>query len=503
MKSIIEELLPLDRPEYAKQTEALLTDLLWRSPGSRLGSLGLFELLPKASERLVYQILHGNAGRLVETGDLLSDLDVSELINTAGHSTSGRDIADSVLTAVRAPRARGLRSEAVVPVYTDLVALQTLHGMVNKANPANLAKITETVGCLGGSPGFGAVAMAYASAVHRRAQDAEGLSYLGTALANRVASHVWDRLCPSQSASGSEWPAPEAGETDASFSPSGPAPLAQLTATPFSWFWSHWYTLCGPDSQWCDRLPERRFVDWSLCLLRTGLSFAYVWEARFYTRLRSVLEARANGNDHSPDLRALNRFLEDGETLVRYQPRSVPATQKEVWKPLSRLLAEGYMARAVVRDELADHTFSPADGESLQEAVGRWILAVPKSTLDAFKEREEPDARTATNQKEFVRYLLQPRSADDDALDQADLYYLLKRNTQSTWLEPGPEWLVVVASLLADHPEGEVTLGELLSDLSRLGISISKIDLVALLEAAGLTTDSPDADEALVVEAAF
>ena len=34
---LVNSLLPLPRPEYAKQTEALLTDLLWRSRGSSLG----------------------------------------------------------------------------------------------------------------------------------------------------------------------------------------------------------------------------------------------------------------------------------------------------------------------------------------------------------------------------------------------------------------------------------------------------------------------------------
>ena len=54
-KHWIEQFLPLDRPEYAKQPEALLTDLIWRSPGSTLrtateSSNGLIDRLNELHE---------------------------------------------------------------------------------------------------------------------------------------------------------------------------------------------------------------------------------------------------------------------------------------------------------------------------------------------------------------------------------------------------------------------------------------------------------------------
>src|ERR1700760_201702 len=72
------QLLPLPRPEYAKQTEALLTDLFWRSRGSSLSGDsaidGYFEDLARAQpgtgndpRRLVARKTHGGSRKALET----------------------------------------------------------------------------------------------------------------------------------------------------------------------------------------------------------------------------------------------------------------------------------------------------------------------------------------------------------------------------------------------------------------------------------------------------
>jgi hypothetical protein len=96
-----------------------------------------------------------------------------------------------------------------------------------------------------------------------------------------------------------------------------------------------------------------------------------------------------------------------------------------------------------------------------------------------------------------------PRSSDDDLIDQADFYYLARSNSRHTWFHPGPEWLVVVTSLLCQGPGGQCTLGALLEDLASLGVRVDRSVLVGLLEEAGLSTDSPDADNALVIRSGF
>lgn len=132
------------------------------------------------------------------------------------------------------------------------------------------------------------------------------------------------------------------------------------------------------------------------------------------------------------------------------------------------------------------------------------MTTLSKAELDDLAEPLRVDARTPKTQREFVRYLLQPRSSDDDAADQADFYYLARTNSKRLfWFQPGPEWLVVIISLLALRPGGRCTLGMLIGDLAKLGIKVERWVLVSLLEEAGLSIDSPDADNALVIRAGF
>src|ERR1700728_4091184 len=139
-KNWIDSQIPFPRPEYAKQTEALLTNLLWRSEGSSL-SAGLSGVLfarlaelrvgPAARsmadpERLIPQKRPGGSKRLFETFPPAKSADLSEIVMcppTAELPTVA--LLDSVL----APKARGDKADACVPIHPSLVALQTLHGL--------------------------------------------------------------------------------------------------------------------------------------------------------------------------------------------------------------------------------------------------------------------------------------------------------------------------------------------------------------------------------------
>src|SRR5688572_3443222 len=93
----VEGLLPFPRPEYAKQTESLLTDLLWRSEGSSLsiapaGGRMPIERLPDLKvrgddpnlpepERLIPRKLRGGSPRTLETAPLAESLDLTGRVN--------------------------------------------------------------------------------------------------------------------------------------------------------------------------------------------------------------------------------------------------------------------------------------------------------------------------------------------------------------------------------------------------------------------------------------
>ena len=190
------------------------------------------------------------------------------------------------------------------------------------------------------------------------------------------------------------------------------------------------------------------------------------------------------------------------QVLAAFEPPAVPASQKSIWPATSELLARGYEVRRRFHEFLSGNTTLPA-GATLPDSLDASGTSLSPAQVQELGAPIQTSTRTANNQKEFVRYLVLPRSSDDDLIDQADFYYLARSNSRHTWFHPGPEWLVVVTSLLCEGPGGHCTLGSLLENLASLGVRVDRSVLVGLLEEAGLSTDSPDADNALVIRSGF
>jgi hypothetical protein len=379
------------------------------------------------------------------------------------------------------------------------VALQTLHGLVNKSSPANLAKAIESMGWLGGAHGEGAVARTFLSLLTETPDPRKGTTGAVEWLLPRVAAHAWAGLPARFAKPSTGWPSwPIVGPTTTVDRPR--SRLDTHPHTPFAWFWTKWQSLCGPANGWYERLPARRFVDWALCLLRTGLAFTYLWEAEFFCRLHEMVARRYGGNSSSNPT-PIGSLLSEGAILATIDPPGVPANQKGIWPATSELIARGWKAR----DQLLNAGIGevlPAAPE-LASAIELWVNGLTGEQLSSIGSQIRVTASMANNQKEFVRYLLLSRSSDDDSVDHADFYSLARTNGRHTWFRPGPEWLVVVTSLLCVLPGGVCTLGDLRRDLASLGIRMERSVLVGMLEEAGLSSDSPDADDALVIRAGF
>lgn len=506
---LVNDLLPLPRPEYAKQTEALLTDLLWRSPGSSLtdtGAGGYFEDLARARRgtktqdprRLVARKTHGGSAKALETYPIALGTPLAGLIDQVPPGLKPMSV---ILESILAPRARGDKSLACAPITPDVVALQTLHGMVNKDSPANQARAIEVVGWLGGSPGTGHVASTFLNSLIAE-HSGDALNRLVTCALRAMAQHVWSELGAGID-NWRPWPTVRPVATD------GQAhPLAAQYFTPFRWFWKKWSNLCDPGNGWRAALPARRFTDWSLCLLRTGLAFAYLWEAEFFRLLhRAIVDNRDMPNIGEASSLAVKNLVQNGARLASIEPVDVPPSEKNSWPALETLLMQGYLAREAIEDAIEECPhyvdLSTVDPRDLADRIATWTTEFSRLGAGSLEARLEPESNTAKNTREFVRYLLVPRASNDDTADQADFYYLARSNQRNFWFEPGPEWLVVVCSLLSGRPRGHCTLGELVDDLASLGIHNERSVLVRLLEEAGLSTDSPDADNALVIRSAF
>ena len=523
----IDELIPLPRPEYAKQTESLLTDLLWRSRGSSLsdsltGKAYLPELAGVQMERLVPSRARGKHEAIIETLPMAEAADVSSLVSTPAGSEPP---TKALLNSIVAPRSSGDRSLACVPINPDSVVLQTLHGLVNKKDPPNMANAIEALGRLGGSGGHGHVAFLLLQAFSTRVGVRNGLAGLVDTLFPVIAEQVWEQLKSKrlsdlrdaflmgkitqedlesqQAAIGNlpDW----RGVTPRLYDTADNLLLTSYELTPFKWFWSKWSTLCDPTNGWYDALPARRFMDWALCLLRTGLAFAYLWEAEFFVRL---YECIVQLQDAAPGARAnmtrLQSMLEEDLVLATIESPLVPASQKHAWTALASLIARGYLARENIKRHLQDIHFPIPAGRNFIGVIEEWVNSLDSEGVKTLSEPLVVKDFTANNQREFVRYLLRPRASDDDAADQADFYYLAQTNKANKfWFQPGPEWLVVVTSLLGKRSGGRCTLGMLLGDLRALGIKVDRWVLIGMLEESGLSTDSPDADDAIVIKASF
>ncbi len=228
------------------------------------------------AQRLVPRKRQGGSQKLTETYALAENAEVSHVvISPVDQSPVG-----ALLNSILAPRARGDKSDACVPIYPSAVAFQTLHGIVNKQNPANLAFAVESIGLMGGSGARGAVAKAFLDVYRAKAAVRENATAFLDEIVDAVAAATWKEMWARSGASGPEWPTEISGVT---LQPSD-LPTSRLASTPFRWFWNKWSRLCDPNRGWFEALPTRRFVDWAMCLLRTGLSFSYLWESEFYCR---------------------------------------------------------------------------------------------------------------------------------------------------------------------------------------------------------------------------
>ncbi|HEY8616293.1 hypothetical protein [Phenylobacterium sp.] len=410
-------------------------------------------------------------------------------------------VMEALFRALYAPRAKASRlGDALVLVNPDLAALQNLRGFTNKPQPPSYHRIFEQFAALGGAPGSGSAARAYLGAYAGQAAIREGATGLLESGLSKFCSEAFEAF-----GLGSPWP---------QLSPSGlplegsPMPLAgYLAETPFAWFWSKWSTLHGP-AGWRDKLPARRFADWQASIARTALAMGYLYEARVFLLMKEAVAALAAGGAPADAAGTIDYYLGAHPRPVplgRIYGSGTPISTKACGPWIEGVVRQGVAFRAAAR-EAKLHEADWDDGRPPGAVFADWLGSLTAPAAQALLEDSQPSPSDGKNLHEFIRHLLRPledRSDETGFGDRADLYGLLRTSTAGTWFEPGPEWLVPVTSLLARRPGGDTTLNLVRQDLARLGLDCERDVLVGLLEASGLTTDSPDADDGLVVRSGF
>lgn len=468
------ELLPLNRPEYSGSTETILSALAWYLAQD-----------PDSYDPLVFEMAQDTSGKkrrfkITPTRQNGRAAVVSTL-QTAGISfPPSPGLEDAVLDAFRGVIPPKALSYPALPLVQAAAFLQNPRGIKGKQNPANYAQIIEQMYALGASEPAPSGAAAKWFAI----LSAPEANPLFTGL-NILAGG----MVPAKDGTRDKVPVRQGPHEPFVLSRPG---WMQNAPTPFVWFHQAWNTFCTP--AWRDALPRRRWCDWASCIIRTAMGMGYLWEAQLY---RDICEHLS-----SPSLQPFT--LPIARELLKWTARDEAISTRDVNSRIRQIVSTGHAARAqfmsfyesaLITNPELPHAAIP----DILAAVGLEMGAVtPNPFLEILSEAKRTDG---PNTWETVVYSLQCRA--ETGID-ADFYSLItRRSRRFLVVEPGPEWLVVLASLTAGAPGRCTTLGQVKRNLAMLGLFPSRETLVKELEQAGLAGSSHDSDDALEVVSAF
>lgn len=485
-KPIETNILPLNRPEYIGSGEGILSALAWslvEDPSSYAPSV--YEIAQRDSA-------HRRTYKVLETRPNATGL-VHAIAESYGVNFGfDKLLDDGLLDVFRGVIPAKAIAYPSLPLVPKAAFLQDPRGVKGKKNPANYARIIEQFYFLG--------------SMHPEAPNAAATTWFDILSENepaeilRALDDIAGKAGPVQVRNGVGQVAGVTRLVNTS-QEKEKAPewiRSQSGPNPFQWFKSAWDTLCTP--QWKSALPRRRWCDWLTCVIRTALGMGYLWEAQFYIHLNNLLSdpEKCNGGSIQPP--------KIGE-LLRWTAGSEKVTARDVNGNIRPVISLGDTIRKLVEELIANEAENqpsplPLAEMTFVQLVEYLSLLVKVSGKNPFQEIMETVVKSkAPNTIETVVYSLLCRA---ETGTEADFYSMLvRRSRRFLIIEPGPEWIVVMASLAAKDPGRSTTLGQVKQQLQMLGLRPSRQVMVNSLEQSGLTRSSHDSDDALEVAAAF
>lgn len=474
-------LLPFNRPEYFAVPEALVSALAWRAyepvmgaefgvPFSRLGFM--YKAEPQNPTSFEFRVTWPGGPKAEEFGAALKQK--GRFSTEAPDDLLGNAFARSVLGI----RSENSGSQPASPMTPALALMQNSRGVMVKPSPPDYGNIIEAMFSAGhsGLPSAQSESATrrWITAVDQRLEADKVLAGIDVSLMEMVHGGSFKRR--------PDFPVHEKATEWSGL----------LGGTPFEWLTTSWERLTSED--WVAALPARVWVDWATTVLRLGVGFGYLWEAAWYERIAEAILSD-------------DRMPASFQELVRSVPAPLPwksnqasISVREVGSMIKLRLNRGEQVR-----KFLDKKLNPPVLENRSAVHGQ----NPIDFLKALSADCREELRAALNFKgeparltnETVRYGLSIRDSSGPFTD----YYGLLRTRGRRWLiiDPGTEWVTVVASLACVVPGKTCNVGTLLGDLSALGVRPDLGDLVQLLEKAGLARGSADADVAVVVESAY
>jgi len=280
------------------------------------------------------------------------------------------------------------------------------------------------------------------------------------------------------------------------------------SSNPFLWFHESWTRLCSDENDYKNKLSARRYVDWALSLARTGLTFSCLWCDLFFDTI-------ANNLRKGEDIEVIHRqcLRIDLFKHFRWKEPGHKDIDIKINQKIDGLAFRGRRAKEAIRNLTKRMEEKGVEITNNNKGLQNWLKEaeiILKNDSDAKNEFESDlnkdegsgnDRITTSNIKEFYDYSLKCRSKIGD---HADLYYVaLSSGNNWTYIDPSPEWLVVISQLSKQKVEHTLRLKDVMQSIRLLGIDASNSAVSRKLEQIGLCNLKEDADEGLEVYNGF
>lgn len=466
---------PLRRPEYPASPEIFITSLAW----NRFEFEGLdndFRLKYMRQQKTTNKTSKGSK-KVEFSHDRLSD-STSPLKRSlasngfsdgfrGGNESVTRDLIEAVLDGISSTSSLHSDYIAASPMTPALAMLQNVRGM--KGTEANFSGIMQDIASMGGFEGDLSESWIHATEQimnanpHLRAIDLSIQESIG----------FGQRIDRSPTTAFREWAVlneyPE---------------YARLT--PFNWFARNWSNLTN--EEWANALPPRLWTDWANAVMRTAFGMAYLWEAAWYHNVaRTVL-------DPSYDFNNFQRLM--NSELIPWLSSEVSVSLRAVKSQLEQRVRTGSEIGRVLR-KFAEET------QSMDLELDEF-LSTARGNHNFLSDLQNASHKPTSSHKSTSEAIFYSLNTRREVGEGADYYGLLRYQSRRYLVpNPGTEWLAAISSLVSSSPRGKINLGQLLEELSALGVSPPVKELVSLLEQAGLARGSADSDSGMEIETAF
>lgn len=478
----------LNRPEYVPATELFMAELAWSVTSDDVRKAISASIAPDGlafGSRETHK--QGKAHRTRPLRHTAAYQEASQSIaKRFGQGEQvGAGILDTLLDEIESfASEKSLRSTAI-PVNLASSLLQDRRGITGKANPANIAQILEQIYGVGG--GHESAAIRWICAL-RDAAPTGIPNWIDETLGMVLPAECETALTEVMAAKGKA----VVGLREPKW--------LRDRSNPFRWFARSWDALCARG--WVDAMPRRRFADWAACLTRTGVAATYLFEMHMSTRMVAAL-----GSDQEAG-EVVHRVIEESKRLLLWDDNK-SASAADVGPSIKQLSYVGTSCQELLKRLKKDHPElpTPASYDDREDGLAEWLQDARVALRPCKREvsegiaaaLDETQSSSAKNVFETIRYSLLVRGGHQST----DLYGFLKQAGRYTCVDPGQEWLVVIASLCSSGPRQPARLADLVEALDDLGIAAPRATLIARLENYGLARSSHDADDALEIQPAF